>query len=357
MRSDRIFALFLGVYLLLALLGKIMFPGYLGTLNPVALFYALLFSLLIFLGYLFSDKLPKERLYLYLVVSTLMGASTGILGIVLSLSILLGGIFLMRNGGTDIRHVYYAGFVLVILLPLIAIVKGVIPILEPHMRYTPMKNLYFASAIFATLLLSYKPNIYLFLIAEAFAVISTFRTNALIVFLAYIFRAGREEAKRVLLLGVPLILLVFIVRFYATKGTYAIWKLGFIQTLVYRAGFSYMVYERLFSLGMPLGRFNILLNKYPRFFVASLFGKSTSYTYTLFGQPAYDFGIFGLMEGFLVGVALRDAERVQTFKSLALVFLVLAIENGFDALNFGIIMGSAFFSLGSREGFLWKEIR
>lgn len=261
----------------------------------------------------------------------------------------------MRTVG--VKHVYYGGVLLMLILPIIAMVNGVIPILEPQTRYMPLRNLYFASAIFATILLAYKPNVYIFLIAEFFAIVSTFRTNALIVFLAYLFRAEREEVKRIIFLGIPLILMAFFVRFYATKSVYTIWKLGFGETLLYRAGFSYMVYERLFSLGMPFGKFSLLLHETPRDFVASLLGKSGNYTYTLFGQPAYDFGILGLMEGFLVGMALRDSERQKMFKTLALTFLILALENGFDALNFGIIMGSAFFSLWSEEGISWRGRR
>ncbi|USS40913.1 oligosaccharide repeat unit polymerase family protein [Thermococcus aggregans] len=351
MRSDKIFALFLASYISLALLGKFAFRDYLGGLSWGALLYALMFSLMLLLGYNVERKfnLPRQRTYIYLILGILVSSAAGILGVALALVVLLIGTLILR-GRTWIRqehskYAYYAGIALVIALPLLAMLKGVIPILNPQTRYSKLKDLYLASAVFASLLLAYKPNPIIFLLGEAFAVVSTFRTNALIIFLTYLFRAEKKELKRLLIIGVPLIGLAFLARFYATKSVYPIWKLGFLQSLVYRAGFSYMVYEKLFSLGMPFGNFELLLNPNAREYVAALFGKVQNYTYTIFGQPAYDLGIFGLFEAFIVGMALSDSEKSPMFKALSLAFLVPAIETGFDALNFGILMGSAYFAL------------
>jgi uncharacterized membrane protein len=354
LKSDRIFALFLATYLSLALLGKFAFKSYLGELNLSALLYALTFSLTLFLGYNSEKRfnLPFERAYVYLILSILVSSAAGILGVVAVLTVLFGGMLILRRSVDGYyKHAYYAGIALVVILPLLAMCKGVIPILNPQTRYSDLKDLYLASALFASFLLAYKPSLIVFLVGEAFAVVSTFRSNALIIFLAYLFRAEKKELKRLLIIGVPLVGLAFLARFYATKSVYSIWKLGFAQSLVYRAGFSYMVYEKLFSLGMPVGKFGLLLNPNAREYVAALFGKANNYTYTIFGQPAYDLGIFGLFEAFLMGVALRDSERLPAFKALSLTFLILAIENGFDALNFGILMVSAYFAL-----FLSKDI-
>jgi len=351
LRSDKIFAFFLASYISLALLGKVVFRNYLGELNQDALLYALMFFLMLLLGYNVEKKfdLPPQRAYVYLILGILVSSAAGILGVALALVVLLIGTLILM-GKTWIKqelseYAYYAGIALVIALPLLAMLKGVIPILDPQTRYSDFKDLYLASAIFASLLLAYKPNPIIFLLGEAFAVVSTFRTNAIMIFLTYLFRAEKRELKRLLIIGVPLIGLVFLVRFYVTKSVYSVWKLNFVQSLVYRAGFSYMVYEKLFSLGMPFGNFKLLINPNAREYVAALFGKVNNYTYTIFGQPAYDLGIFGLLEAFVVGMALSDSEKLPMFKALALAFLVPAIETGFDALNFGILMGSAYFAL------------
>lgn len=348
MRSDKILALFLASYISLALLGKFTFRDYLGGLSWGALLYALGFSLMLLLGYNVEKKFnrPPQRTYVYLVLGVLVSLAAGIFGVVVALIVLLGGSIILRRIWQEYhRYIYWAGIALVIALPLIAMVKGVIPILHPQTRYSDLKDLYLVSAIFASLLIAYKPNPIVFLLGEAFAVVSTFRTNALMIFLTYLFRAEKKELKRLLIIGVPLIGLAFLARFYATKSVYPIWKLGFLQSLVYRAGFSYMVYEKLFSLGMPFGNFELLLNPNAREYVAALFGKVQNYTYTIFGQPAYDLGVFGLLEAFIVGTALSDSEKSPMFKALSLAFLVPAIETGFDALNFGILMGSAYFAL------------
>ncbi|AIF68707.1 hypothetical protein PAP_01325 [Palaeococcus pacificus DY20341] len=347
MDSGRIFGFFLGAYIFLVLLGKFAFENYLGELSLNALLYALAFSLVLFLGYNAGSRfnLPPWRSYIYLTFGLLVSSAAGIFGILVALAVLLGGTALLKEGsGKYAKYAYYAGATLVVALPLLAISKGIIPILNPQTRYSDLKDLYLTSAIFASLLLAYKPNLILFLVAEAFAVVSTFRSNALIVFLAYLFRAEKRDLKKLLIIGVPLVVLAFVVRFYATRSVYPIWKLGFVQSLVYRAGFSYMVYEKLFSLGMPFGKFKLILSPDARGYVASLFGRENNYTYTIFGQPAYDLGVFGLFEAFFVGMALRDAEKASMFKALSLVFLILAVENGFDALNFGVLMGSAYFA-------------
>jgi len=348
LKSDKIFALFLASYISLALLGKFAFRSYLDELNLGALLYALMFSLMLFLGYNVEKKfnLPFERAYVYLTLSILVSSAAGILGVVVALAVLLVGMLILRRTLYEYyKYAYYAGIALVVALPLLAMFKGVIPILNPQTRYSDLKDLYLASAIFASFLLAYKPSLIIFLLGEAFAVVSTFRSNALMIFLTYLFRAEKKELKRLLIIGVPLVGLVFLVRFYATKSVYSVWKLGFAQSLVYRAGFSYMIYEKLFSLGMPVGNFGLLLNPNAREYVAALFGKTNNYTYTIFGQPAYDLGIFGLFEAFIVGLALSDSEKSPMFKALSLAFLILAIETGFDALNFGILMGSAYFAL------------
>lgn len=348
MDSGRIFALFLATYLSLALLGKFIFRGYLGEFSSGAFFYALTFSLAVFSGYSIENRfnLPFKRAYVYLILGIIASSAAGIFGVLVALIVLLGGVHVLRGStGRYHKHAYYVGIALLVIPPLLAMWKGVIPILNPQTRYSNLKELYIASALFASLLIAYRPSLIVFLVGEVFAVISTSRTNALMIFLAYLFRAEKKELKRLLVVGIPLVALAFLARFYATKSVYIIWKLGFVQSLLYRAGFSYMVYEKLFSLGMPFGKFELLLlNPSAREYVAALFGKVNNYTYTIFGQPAYDFGIFGLFEAFLVGLALKDSEKMPMFRALSLTFLILAIENGFDALNFGILMGSAYFA-------------
>lgn len=344
MRSGIFFLLGL-IYLLLALTGKLILPELLGPPDFPALAYALMFMVVVGVGH-HMDLNDNRRAYLYLIAGlTVVGIAAGPIGALVGIAIVLGGELSPMLDEKARRNFYLLGLLTMVALPLTAAYMGVIPLFRPETRYSELKDLYQASATIAALLIAYRPNLPVFLLGEGIALISTFRTNVLLVFLAYLLRGGRRELKRVLYIGAPLVLLGFLVRFYVTKSVYPVWHLDFIRSILYRAGFSYMVYERLFSFGFPFGGHALILNPKGRELVASLFGRNANYTYTLFGQPAYDLGLLGLFEGLFLGMALRDADRSPTLGTLAVTFLIVALETGIDPLNFGVIMGAAYFGV------------
>ncbi|WP_048149798.1 hypothetical protein [Palaeococcus ferrophilus] len=344
MRSGVFFVLGL-TYLLLALTGKLILPELLGPLNLPALAYALMFMMVVYVGYS-MELSDKRRTYLYLIAGlTVVGIAAGPIGALVGIAIVLGGELSPMLDERARGNLYVLGILAMVVLPLTAAYRGVIPIIRPETRYSELKDLYQASAAIAALLVAYRPSLPIFLLGEGMALTSTFRTNVLLVFLAYLLRGGKRELKRALYIGTPLVLLGFLARFYVTKSVYPVWHLDFIRSILYRAGFSYRVYERLFSLGFPFGGHALILNPTGRELVASLFGRSANYTYTLFGQPAYDLGLLGLFEGLFLGIALRDADRSPTLGALAVAFLIVALETGIDPLNFGVLMGAAYFGV------------
>jgi len=67
-------------------------------------------------------------------------------------------------------------------------------------------------------------------------------------------------------------------------------------------------------------------------YVPQLFNASINYTYFFFGQAVADFGIFGVIEAFLLEALLRDSEKTQEAFTLVLSIFIYSLDPGIDAL-------------------------
>ncbi|WP_240911836.1 oligosaccharide repeat unit polymerase family protein [Thermococcus sp. M36] len=292
-------------------------------------------------SYLLAPRIdPRFKLGTYgALLVTIMVLSLGpeALAILASLGII--ALFLIRRPAPARTALHLSLAITGILLSAVPIFMGAIPLAHPELRYSSYRVLYLAAGYLIVAAISIRADFRLFLIGEVIALVSTFRTTGLAVALAYflkLLQRGRPRTwgiKRILALSVALSVIagVFLARYLATVNTYSRWELGFLETLLYRPGATYTVYERLFDLGMPWGKGWILLRTDPKMFVGALFGRDVGYTYTLFGQPVYDFGVVGLAEAVILGAALRDSMTMEEAKILSVVLLTLAIPIGLDA--------------------------
>lgn len=282
-----------------------------------------------------------------------MGLVFGPIGLVVPIIVLTIGLLIIRNKELKFNFfsnkikkddLYKLGVLLVILILFVPITQGVIPLLDHETRTHELIKIYNLISILVVILIAYKPDFKLFLLGELIALIATYRSFGIIIFTAYLIREKRNRKK--IIIGLLLIGTIFMARFFVMETSYGVWNLGIIESLTHRMSVTYGVFEGLYRIGMPFGNDNLLiLNPDLRLYVGELFGRSVDYTFTIFGQPAHDFGIFGLLEGVLLGMSLKDAKRDKMMGTINFTFFIIIIEIGLDALSFGILMGTAFFAL------------
>ncbi len=354
MRNDLLIINLIAVYLIIAFIGFSITN--LQSMNYISFLYAIAFTLSIFLGYRYVNKLKlnkTKRMYLYGILGVLMGFTLGPIGIIIPISILIIGLMILKEDISGFKlkknylnpdNLYKIGILLIILLFLIPITKGIIPILNHSTRTHILIKVFNLTSILTVILLAYKPNFKVFLLGETISIISTYRSFGIIIFAAYLLRSKKKKKK--LIIGSILVATIFILRFLITKDTYSVWNFGIITSFIHRISFTYGVFEKLHTIGIPFGSDHLLIfDPDLRLYVGSLFQRSVDYTFTLFGQPVHDFGIFGLLEGLLLGMSLKDSEKDKMMEVINLTFFIIIIEVGLDAMSFGILMGTAFFAL------------
>jgi len=140
MKPERLFAAFVILYFSAALVGKIVYSSFLGGIRPLPLVYALMFLLLLFVGFKVEIRIS----------SWIFFAAGTVLLVVLGWPYLLGGLaalallkFLMDNNALE-RGVAPA-VVVSIALVIIASVLGGVPLLNPSLRFTWVRYLYLAA--------------------------------------------------------------------------------------------------------------------------------------------------------------------------------------------------------------------
>ncbi|AEH25150.1 hypothetical protein [Pyrococcus yayanosii] len=335
-------------YISLAIISKLHFDQ-LPPPKPCPLLYALAFTFSMFLGYHFAGR--KVPAWVFVIPVLGIALLVGPLGFLPAVSFLGAVVWLKKNpewftGRTELMWKILV--VSALLLPLPVALMGAIPLLDPATRYSLLKLPYLASAYLLVFALSYKPDSRILILGLLIALVSTFRSSALLLLAAYVLRKGKVEG-RVLGVALFLLLIIFLVRHVINVMTYGIWRFSLFEELLYRIGFTYSVYERLFELGMPIGRLELLPSINPRLLVGSFFGKAREYTYTIFGQPVYDFGIFGLLESFFLGFALGRAVKNPVTGVSSLSILLVSVESGLDAFKVPAIFALAILSEVSRE--------
>jgi uncharacterized membrane protein len=350
MKPIELWGLLAGAYITLAISGKFAYPEFFGKLMMGPMVYALGFMALTFAGYVLRLSIPD---WAYLALSVLLLLPLG-------LPYLVGGLFSMFavyeifRRGIERETTLLAVYASVGLVAVAALVFG-LPMLKPELRYTSASVFYLLAGDVLAISIAVRPSLTFLMAGLITAVLGASRTVAIAVLGAYLFRAAFDgkltwdsiKENRAPILIVSLLLLgAFLARYEATLSEYPHWKLGFLGTQLYRLGSTYHVYERLFELGMPLGRHRLLFTPDPTGYVGRLFGKEIGYTYTLFGQPAYDFGVFGLIEGLFLGVVLRESSQSRVFGTFSLVVATLMLEIGIEGQFLAAVAYSAY--LGKR---------
>ncbi|WP_456368991.1 hypothetical protein [Thermococcus sp.] len=350
MNPLKLWVTFAVAYLALAVTGKLVYPEYFGRVEVGALLYAILFMGCVLYGFLRGRSLPST---MYLFLSILLLVPLG-LNYLISGALVMVTVYVIFRTGLERKAALIAVVVSIALVSVVALFKG-FPIFKPELRYTWVSVPYLIAGDVLAIVLSIQPSPVFLVIGLVIATLGASRTVALAVFAAYLFRLSFEgklrweqlkDNRSTTIIILLLIVGVFFARYAVTISENPHWKLGFLGTQLYRLGSTYSVYEKLFEMGMPLGRHVLLFTPDPTGYVGKLFGKDVGYTYTIFGQPAYDFGILGLGEGILLGMALKEASSSKVFGTFSFVVATLMLEIGIEAPFLAAILYSSY--LGRR---------
>ncbi len=357
--SDAAFAV-VWVYLGAALTGKLIYSDILGKPLVAAAVYAVVFLLTVMASYVLWGKSNsmirwREALYLGLTLLFLIPLGpvyflAGIPAMGLAIWLLRKAVFLGRA-----RRIGITGGGIAVALFSIGIVTFGVPLMKPWLRYTVASVPFLAAGDVLIIAIGAYPSPWLMLLGLVIAIVGASRTVGIGVLTAYILAEAYGgislralvKKKSLLILTIFLFAAMLLARYWVTRHLYPDWSLGLIGTLFYRVGSTYTVYEHLFEWGMPFGNHILLFQSDPTGYVGHLFGRDVGYTYSLFGQPAYDFGIIGIVEAVFLGVLLREADRSAVTGTFAFTLLVLMTEIGIEgaflsALSYAAFLGIKF---------------
>ncbi|GAB6135904.1 hypothetical protein [Thermococcus prieurii] len=357
MKPGEFFALLVGAYVGTAWLGKVLYSSTLGRLEIAPATYAVLFLVILYLSYRIDAGIPAWA----------FGLGAMLLLIPLGIQYVLGGLVALgilrhlMSRDKLIRGTVPATVVSIGLVVAASLHWG-IPLLKPSLRYTSASVPFLVAGDIMIGVIAARPSLGFLLVGEVIAIVGASRTVGLGVAVAYLLRLAYdgkltvEETRRrkyVILTVVLLTLAVFAARYHVTIKEYPGWRLGFFGTLIYRPASSYTVYERLFHMGMPLGNHELLFTPDPTGYVGRLFGKKVGYTYTLFGQPVYDFGVLGLIEAIILGTALRTASKNGFTGTFAFTVAILMMDIGIEGTFLAAILYLACLAQCT-EGGIWS---
>jgi len=295
--------------------------------------YALVFFAFFALGYMSGIKLPPALLATLFLVLSLRD-----LFVIPILALLTLLAYRMKLNAPRL----FAEYVLLVslLIPVVLYVVVGVPLIENSLRYKLVAPLVLA-AILATIgitysTISFRWKTFLVGVYMLLFFLGTFRSLILLVYLAYFLDTYfRYPQFRRLLLPLSTIPVIVIVAMS-----------GGLEAILIRIGFTFLVFHNLVRLSVPWGLFHgaLLFSDNPRAMVASLFGASTHYTYFFFGQAIADFGIFGVVEAFFLGMLLRESEKTLESFVVVLSIMLYALDPGIDAFLLLFILGILLFS-------------
>ncbi|MCG2827904.1 oligosaccharide repeat unit polymerase family protein [Methanothermobacter sp. K4] len=287
------------IYLALAISGTLMGIRGLKLPSGASILYIALGATIFILGAHISGKIPTEK-----------HDRPGNLGETLLLLLVTAGILL------QLLNLY---------------LLGGIPLLSGHLKARAVTKIWLLSYIIflpsVNMLLAVYPRrryyIPLILGAALFA-LTGYRTTVVVILLSgiiTIYYSARPSSRQIALLLSALAIVAIAVGYIAVKSIeWQTWTLNPLELLLYRAGYTLMVFDRLLdhqgATGGELLYYTLtgyLHSTDPRAIVGeAVLGYRHSTTSLIFGPPLLDFGLPAMViQMFLLGLILGSMHRIQ----------------------------------------------
>ncbi|MDK2789630.1 MAG: hypothetical protein PWP15_137 [Methanothermococcus sp.] len=185
-----------------------------------------------------------------------------------------------------------------------------------------------------------------FLVAFVLLILLGYKANVLILlaaFLIYQYGKGRISPKHIILYGFASVLLLGIMAKLILLSSGQSWKLNFIEILSYRAYFDLMTLDRIINYPeLLLGK--VSFNPNGESLIGNIiFNYSHNITSTMFGPIYLDFGIFGVIFAFLLGLISKliytkgDIRIYSIYGATLLSMCEIGINYGFLITLFVIL--------------------
>jgi uncharacterized membrane protein len=259
------------------------------------------------------------------------------------------------------------------LLSAAAILLRGTPLLDPLARagtaVTPERALFHGFAVLtAALLVAYRSRrlaLSLISFLLLLAVLSGFKSDALSVLLAGTITGvllGKIRWREVLSAGIAAVLLLTLLSSQIATTAYGQWKIPPLLYPIYRAGFTFSVFDRIVPLAFPFGHLHgaASLSTTQEVMSTSVLGYEAPHiiTSTLLGPGMLDFGVPGaLLTAASVGLCLGVMEGLGKGKiqiclyAVALTHTLILIEVGLQLTSILFLLSLLYLSLrAGQEG-------
>ena len=331
MKSLKLFSLAFFSYLFLMLWSHLTLKEYSASRNmlPLSLAVILIFYCCFVVGYFRPLYLPGGAVWITIFLLALHFAQYVVLAPV-------GVVFLyllLKYEPEFFRKFSWFVFLLGVSVIVSIYLYAGIPFFEYSLRFE-LTEVFTLSAYLLLTAIAFEQKerirfIYFF-VSSLLLFMSTFRSLLILVFLAYVipyYLSGRIKMREILsgiLVGIAVLILS-----------------GNLERLLIRVGFTFLIFENLVKISLPFGFYHgsLLLSYSPGRKIAFMFTLNRNiYSSFIFGQAVTDFGIFGVIEAYLLGTILKYSEKDLSSLTVVLSLLIYLIEVGIDAFVLAIML-------------------
>ncbi|WP_157209565.1 oligosaccharide repeat unit polymerase family protein [Methanotorris igneus] len=177
-----------------------------------------------------------------------------------------------------------------------------------------------------------------FLIAFVILVLLGYKVHVLILCVSYLIYKYRKKSlnvRQMVIFGILLILFIGFMGKVILASSNQAWKLNFMELILYRAYFDIMVLEKIVNYPeILLGKITFVPNG-ERLIGKLLFNYSHNITSTMFGPLYFDFGVFGVVFAFILGMMSKliyekgDDKIYSIYAGVLLAMCEIGINYGF----------------------------
>ena len=221
---------------------------------------------------------------------------------------------------------------------LIVIQNSAIPLFDYNVRMSissdPLRLISTGALVYGGL-----NNIFYFAISFIILTLIGYKAGILILcvsFLIYRYKTKRIPIKWLVISCIGLIIFLSIMAKLILQSSGQEWKIGALGILSYRAYFDMLVLEKIINYpNFMLG--NIVFNPVGEKSIGEvLFNYSHNITSTMFGPIYLDFGMFGLLFAFLLGMASKVIYNGNS--KLYAIYASILLSMGEIGINYGFLI-------------------
>ena len=331
MRSLKLFSLAFFSYLLLMICSHLILKEYSASLNmlPLSLAVILIFYCCFVAGYLRPLYLPTKAVWIAIFLLAVYFARYVVLTPVAVVFLYL----LLKYEPEFFKKFSWFVFLLGVGIVGSTYLFVGVPFFKYPIRFELTEVLTLSAYLFLTAIAFEQRerirSLY-FIVSSILLFMSTFRSLLILVFLAYAtpyYLSGKIRMREIclgILVGIAVLILS-----------------GNLESLLIRVGFTFLIFENLVKISLPFGFYHgsLLLSYSPGRKIAFMFTLDRNiYSSFIFGQAVADFGIFGMVEAYLLGTILKRSENDLSSLTVVLSLLIYLIEVGIDAFVLAIML-------------------